>query len=84
MILTCSTYSQADDHVEELVGVFPDLAAAIAWIKKEWSEDDDSEVIKFSAPEKPDKKPGLTQTLVSEGGLDNGYGGRYFSVWEAS
>ena len=90
MILLTLSDQQSDD----LVGVFPDLKAVRDAIIDEYGDphdDDDFEdcgdftdlqPYDDSKDEDYDKKPGLRRTHRSAGFIDNGYGGRYYSVWE--
>jgi len=86
LVLTLSSYNDNDGSVDELQGVFPGMDAIVAYIKDQWGEPKkDNDYTKFmpaSPNDEVDDKTGLRKTHESQGYIDNGYGGRYYAIWE--
>jgi hypothetical protein len=86
LILTLSSYNQNDEHLDDLVGAFPDIEAILDHIENEWGEPKEEEIgdnnYACFKPVNGPSTPGLKKTYESVGYIDNGYGGRYFAIWE--
>ena len=78
LILTLSSHNEEDGSLEDLVGVFPDMEGIQSYITDQYDES----FSKFKETKEPETKNGLTQTHLSIEYLDNGWGGRYFSIWK--
>lgn len=81
-ILTLSSYNSNDDNIEDLVGVFPSLEAIKTHIRDYWgNNNEDLSTFKLVKRVENDKV-GVDLMYVSDGYVDNGWGGRYYYIYK--